>query len=109
MPGGRISTSVGGRQPGSIAVPNHIIAAVVNVAATEPIGTGYASLLPYNAPLPPGTSTLNLTPGITIAGGGIVNAEQEATTPAGSLSFVTMFNGTSGNVHFVLDLVGYFN
>ena len=90
-------------------MPNHIVAAVINVAATEPTGTGYASLLPYNAALPPGTSTLNLTPGVTIAGGGIVNAEQEASTPSGSLSFVSMFNGSSGTVQFVLDLVGYFN
>ena len=39
----------------------------------------------------------------------MVIAEQEATTPARSLSFVTMYNGTGGAVHFVLDLAGYFN
>lgn len=85
------------------------VSSSINFGATEPLGIGYASPLPFNAALPPGTATRNLTPGITIAGGGIVNAEQEAPTSAGWLSFVTMFNGSSGTVHVLLDLAGYFS
>src|SRR5690606_39205210 len=106
-PGGRLVSSVGGRLAGT--VPAHIAAAVVNLTATEPTGTGYASLVPSNATFPPGTSSLNLTPGITIAAGGIVSGAGEFTTPQGVLSAVAAHNGTTGTVHFVLDMAGYFN
>jgi beta-propeller repeat-containing protein len=88
---------------GLCGVPATAKSLSVNLTVTQPAALGYLSLLPGDDKLVlPGTSAINFAAGQTRA--------NNATAPlafdgSGSLKVI---NGGSGNVHFILDVNGYF-
>jgi hypothetical protein len=99
LPGGSaFDLQVGGRA----GIPSTIGAAILNVAAVTPVGTGYITTWPYAAPRP-FASNLNLNPPLTnpnlvIAGVGSKSAN----------STVSMFNGSTSATNLIADVQGYF-
>jgi hypothetical protein len=85
---------------GRCGVPSEAKAVAVNVTLVSPTGPGYLTLFPASAPVP-GTSTLNFSPGRTIANSALV--------ALGAGGGVTAFNGMSaGSSHLLIDVTGYF-
>ena len=80
--------------------PTGATAAVLNVTITAPQKGGYLTAYPDGAARP-SASTLNWSPGETIANHVIV--------PIGADGKVELYNGSPGTVHFVADLEGYFS
>jgi PKD repeat protein len=79
---------------------------VVNVTVTEPTGTGFITAYSGNPPAPD-VSTVNYTPGATVANLALVIPGGNLTDPTGVLGF---FNGgtTAGTVELIVDEFGYF-
>ncbi|MGH9125213.1 MAG: hypothetical protein ACRDZ8_10875 [Acidimicrobiales bacterium] len=73
----------------------------LNVTVTNTTGGGYLTVYPDSETTPPNASDLNWTAGTTIA--------NLAVTAVGSMKngFI-MFNGSTGNVDVVVDMVGYY-
>lgn len=85
------------------AVPNpsHVAAVVMNVTATETEGFGYVQALPAGRDGDIGlTSTLNLSPGLTMANTVIVPVSGQ-----GTRLFVDL--GPRGRTHLIADVTGY--
>ena len=88
------------RIAGYPGVPNDAAGAIVNLVAVRPTATGYVSVHPCGA-RGDATSTVNLWPGALRANQAVL------TMPAdGKLCVTTDIDG-GGNVHLVLDAVGY--
>jgi hypothetical protein len=80
-------------------VPAGVSAVVMNVTVTQPSATGY--VLAYaNGATKPTVSNLNYLPGQTIPNLVVVKV--------GSDGRVVLFNKSSGSVHLVADVAGYF-
>ena len=85
---------------GSCGIPATAQAVAVNLTAVAPQGGGFLTAYPAGTPTP-ATSTLNLKTGRTLA--------NNATLPlgGGGLDVVTSVGG-GGQVHLLIDVVGYF-
>ena len=79
-------------------VPSGAKAVLVNLTVTEPGANGWLTLYPTGAPRPL-ASTLNHTPGLTVANLSVV--------PVSSDGRATIYN-SHGTSHVVLDVIGYF-
>ena len=75
-----------------------VSAAVLNVTATDTTAAGFLSIYPQGQPNP-GTSTLNWSPGLTVAARVLVRV--------GSSGQITVYNST-GSTDVVVDVDGYF-
>jgi hypothetical protein len=73
----------------------------VNVAVTSPVASGFLKLYPGDG-LAPLASSINFSAGQTRANNAIVLL---ATDGSGTLR---VQNGSTGTVHFILDVNGYF-
>jgi hypothetical protein len=80
-------------------VPPGVSAVVLNVTVTAPITTGYITASPSGGSLPT-ASNLNFVAGQTVPNLVVV--------PVGSDGKVSLFNGSSGTVHLLADISGYF-
>ncbi len=81
-----------------------VVGLAVNVTVVAPTRSGYLSL--YNGwSSGPLSSTLNFTPGATVANMALVNAGLNYTTGWTTLG---VYNGSGGSVHVVVDVVGVF-
>lgn len=79
---------------------------VVNVTVTQPTGTGFITAYSGNPPAP-NVSTVNYTPGVTVANLALVIPGGNLDNTTGVLGF---FNGgtTAGTVQVIVDEFGYF-
>jgi hypothetical protein len=85
---------------GSCDVPAGARAASLNVTATEATGAGHLRLYPGGTAVPL-SSTLNFAPG--------VNRANNAVVFLGAAGDLSVFSGqSSGSVHVVVDVTGYF-
>ena len=88
---------------GNCGVPITAQAAALNVTVVTPTSSGYLTLWPSNAAKKPIVSTINWAVGETaIANGAVVPVAPSATLD------LSVFNGSTGNTHVVLDVTGYF-
>lgn len=85
---------------GTCMIPATARAVVVNVAVTEPTNFGFLTLYPGGGALPV-ASTINFAPGQTRANNATVMLG-----PAGEI--VVRTGMSSGQVHFILDVNGYY-
>jgi hypothetical protein len=79
-------------------VPSTAKAVVLNVTVTEPTGSSFLTVWPTGATRPV-ASNLNFTPGVTVA-----NAVMIGVGSGGQVSFYN----NSGDVHVVVDVMGWF-
>jgi len=70
-----------------------------NVTVTAPTQGGYVEVFPDYLNTPPGVSTQNFTPGLTIS---------NATTMSTDANGIKLYNGSSGSTQFVVDVFGYY-
>jgi len=87
---------------GVCGIPSTAIAASVNLTAVGPAADGHLTIFPGSAAGPPLASNVNFTAGVTRAGNAVVPL---ATDGAGTIK---VKNGSTGTVHLVLDVNGYF-
>ena len=86
----------------ALVVPSGATALVANFTAVAPTSTGYVSVRPGGATGVPTTSTLNFTPGQTVAN--VLTVQLPA---AGNVQLY--YGAASGaSVHIVVDVVGYY-
>ena len=85
---------------GSCTIPPTARAVAVNVAVTEPTNFGFLTLFPGGGALPV-ASTINFAPGQTRANNATVML-------GGSGEIVVRTGMSSGQVHFILDVTGYY-
>jgi hypothetical protein len=83
---------------GLCGIPPTALAIAANIAVTEPQTGGHLRVFPGETPIIP-TSSINFGAGQTRANNAILALS------SGSLE---VFNGSSGAVHFILDINGYF-
>lgn len=82
-------------------VPSTGVAAVaVNITVTNPLASGYLTAFPSGA-VRPTASTLNFEAGQTVPNLAIV--------PVGELGQLSVFNGSTGSVHLIVDVLGWFS
>ena len=94
--GGSITLQVTGRG----GVPESGVgAAVLNVTVTQPATAGHLTAYPTGTSRPT-VSNLNFTAGQTIA--------NLTTIKTGTGGAVTLYNGSSGTIHLIADIAGYF-
>jgi hypothetical protein len=86
---------------GSCGVPATAKALAVNVTETQGASFGFLTLSAADQQSG-GTSTINYSPGRTLANNAFVRLSGEG---SGSIA---VLNGSSGPVHFILDVTGYF-
>jgi hypothetical protein len=86
---------------GVCGVPATAKALVLNATAVNPSAAGHIRLFPGNE-APPQASLVQFKAGRTRAGIAVVRL---ATDDSGTLG---LLNGSTGNLHFVLDVTGYF-
>jgi trimeric autotransporter adhesin len=84
---------------GSCGIPSTARALSLNVTAVTPTAAGNLSLYPSDA-AQPGSSTVNFIPGRNRSNNAVIGL-----SPAGALAVQT---NTTGTVHLVLDVYGYF-
>ena len=97
VPSGALDLQVTGRG----GVPATGVSAVaVNVTVTEPVTGGFLTAWPTGA-VPPLTSSLNFTPAQTVANLAVVKVGTD-----GKISFYN--GGSSGGVHVIADVAGWF-
>jgi hypothetical protein len=98
-------------QPGSVrtflltglcGVPSSAKALAVNVTVTQPTAAGDLRLLPNDLCSLPLVSTINYAPGQTRANNAVAALASDG---SGGLKVVT---DSAGSVHFILDVMGYF-
>jgi hypothetical protein len=75
-------------------------AVAVNLTAVAPTSGGFLQVYPADGAIP-ATSTLNLVPGRTRANNAVV--------ALGTGGAVTVALSSGSNLHFVVDVVGYFD
>jgi hypothetical protein len=83
-------------------VPSTALAVSVNVTAVGAAANGNLALFPGDGPGPPVASTLNFAAGVTRANNAVVTLAADGT------GTVKVKNRSTGTVHFVLDVNGYF-
>jgi hypothetical protein len=76
-----------------------VSAIVANVTVTQPTAAGHLTLYPHNGQSLPTASNLNFTAGQTVA--------NLVTVPVGG-DAVVVHNGSSGTVHVLMDLQGFY-
>ena len=86
---------------GSCGVPATAKALAVNVTVTQGASFGYLTLSAADQQSG-GTSTIDFSPGRTLANNAFVRLSEEGT---GSIA---VLNGSSGPVQLILDVTGYF-
>jgi hypothetical protein len=91
---------------GVCGVPEDAAAVAVNVTAVLPAGTGFLRLYPADQSAP-ATSTINFVPGLTRSNNAIIPLGVFG-VPGGDAGALKIQNGSSGAVHLVLDVAGYF-
>lgn len=84
---------------GVCSIPGTAKALAVNVTAAAPSSGGFLQVYPAGGSAPV-TSTLNLLPGRTRA--------NNATVALGTAGGLTVFLSSGADVHFILDVVGYY-
>jgi hypothetical protein len=87
---------------GACGVPSSAKALSVNLTVTQATAAGYLRLLPGDQSVLPTVSAINYAPGLTRANNALALLAFDA---SGGLQVVT---GSSGSVHFILDVNGYF-
>jgi ELWxxDGT repeat protein len=87
---------------GSCGIPAAAKAVAVNLTAVSPTGPGYLIAWPTGTPRP-GTSNLNYSPGLNRSNNGLVQIDDE-----GRINVVGMTFGLDGQMHLVVDVMGYF-
>ena len=92
---GHTSVQVGG----AAGVPTNAVAGVFNLTATGAVADGHVIGHPDGSAVP-GTSSVNFTAGGT--------ASDHAQLPLGANGRLDLVNRSSGNVHLITDLFGYF-
>ncbi len=97
FPGATRSFPVAG---GVCGIPSTATAVSVNVTAVQPTAAGYLTLYRGDVTSPPPTSSINLIPGVTRANNAVVTLAASGT--------LNVKNGSTGWVHLVLDVNGYF-
>ncbi len=97
-PHGEFDLEIGGRA----GIPATIGAAVLNVTAVTPPGTGYVTAWPF-ATSQPLASNLNLNPSLTIPNLVIAGVGSRTGNSAASL-----YNGSATATHLIADVQGYF-
>ncbi|HJX28880.1 MAG TPA: hypothetical protein VJ885_13295, partial [Thermoanaerobaculia bacterium] len=85
---------------GACGIPADAVALVVNLTVFDPLALGNLSVYPGNA-FYLGTSVLNFQAGIGRANNAIVRL---ATDGSGTIG---IRNGSAGNAHVILDVMGY--
>ncbi|MCH5677048.1 right-handed parallel beta-helix repeat-containing protein [Streptomyces gilvus] len=86
--------------PSVAGIPAADVSAVVaNVTVTQPTAAGHLTLYPHNGQSLPTASNLNFTAGQTVA--------NLVTVPLGG-DGVVIHNGSSGTVHVLMDLQGFY-
>jgi hypothetical protein len=86
---------------GVCGISSTAIAVSVNLTAVQPAAQGHLILYPGDAAGPPLMSNINFAPGVTRANNAVVPLATNGGT-------INVKNGSSGAVHFVLDVNGYF-
>lgn len=104
--------SLGGLAPGGTYTLRTTDAAVyetyvMNVTITAPQGSGFVTIGPGDTPAPtaanpPTTSNLNVYPGRDVANSVVVRRGTDTDQT------IRIYNGTSGYLHFIMDIVGAF-
>lgn len=93
---------------GLCGVPDGAKAVTVNVTAVGPTNSGFLTLFPSDLGAPPLVSSVNFALGESAVGNGaIVPVAADRINFPLDLSVFAFVNG-SGQVHFVLDVTGYF-
>jgi hypothetical protein len=82
-------------------IPSTAKAISANVTITQPVASGYLTFFPGNATVPI-TSTINFRPGQTRANNAILPLSTDG------LGTIGVLNGSSGTVHVIVDVSGYF-
>jgi hypothetical protein len=90
---------------GACGVPSGAKAVSLNITVTQPTAPGYLTLYPSNVTRPTNVSSINFVPGDTVANGAIVPIGPAGLPPSADLR---VFAGTTGSVHVILDVSGYF-
>ncbi len=86
---------------GACGVPATATSVTGNVTVVEAAAAGHLTLFPGDTASPPVTSTINFSPGQTRAN----NATLLLATNGGTIN---VKNGSTGSVHLLLDVTGYF-
>ncbi len=87
----------------------HVSAVAVNITAVTPSAPGYLTTWDGQADFPQ-TSTVNFTAGTTVPNFAIIpTAPCTATASCAGLPAIGIFNGSTGNTHVVIDLVGFYD
>jgi parallel beta-helix repeat protein len=84
---------------GSCGIPPTARSVSVNLTITQPAAPGYLTIYPSDVP-PPLASSINFSAGQTRANNAILRLSPEGTTG--------VYNGSAGDVHFILDVSGFF-
>jgi PKD repeat protein len=87
---------------GTCDIPTGARAVAANVTIPSPTLSGSVSLYPGNYPNL-GTSTINFSPGVTLANNAILTLSTDGTT-----TLAASTNIASGTVNLVIDITGYF-
>jgi hypothetical protein len=84
-------------------VPANAVAAAMNITVTDPTAGGYVTAYPSEQTQLPTASTLNYSPGQTIA-----NAASILMNASGG-GGINLYNGSGGSVQLVVDVFGYYS
>jgi hypothetical protein len=87
---------------GACGIPSTAVAVSVNLTAVGAAAAGYLTLFPGDRASAPLASNINFTPGVTRANNAVVPLATDGT------GTIKVKNGSVGDVHFVLDVSGYF-
>lgn len=87
---------------GACGVPTTAKAVSLNLTAVQPAAPGYLTLIPGDLASVPFASTINFGAGQTRANNAIVELASDGT------GGILVYNGSSGTVHLILDVNGYF-
>jgi len=87
---------------GTCGISSTAVAVSVNLTAVGAVTVGHLILFPGDAAGPPIASNVNFTAGVTRANNAIVSLSGDGT------GTIKVKNGSTGAVHFVLDVNGYF-
>jgi hypothetical protein len=90
------------RVSGLCGIPSTTTALSVNVTVTQPAAAGSLSLFAGNEPMPLSATTISFGPGQTRAANTIVRLASDGSET------IRVLNTSSGTVHFILDVNGYF-
>jgi hypothetical protein len=88
----------------------HVRALAVNVTAVNPTGSGFLTTWNGDPNALPTASTVNFTPHAVVPNLAIVPAAPCAIDPScQDLPSIGIYNGSNGDVHVVVDIVGFFD